>query len=367
MTAKLKVGTGLAKGKLASPALATEAVLQAMQKAGERQPSMVLLYLTSEFASNPQPAIMAAARAASTTQIIGCSASGIFTEDEWVLDGPAVVAMVFSDNVLSSQVQAIQTSQAVLTLAAPSALNSTWLISSQARFGGVSGDATGHVPFSVWQHGKGATTGYCEFGIQHGEIRLGVSHGLQALSSPRRVTASDGYTLQSIANLPALDCLLASCKNLRHDKDGLPYHTLMVAYARHALGFETNDYHLASLVMADDQTHTVTLSRPIAKGDWVRWMQRDADTAATEMALMAKSLNQTATPPVFGLLFSCLGRGPYFYRGDDADLTAIKAEFPQVPLIGFYGNGEIAPMAGNNTLLPYSAVLGLYYSNLTGP
>jgi small ligand-binding sensory domain FIST len=365
MIQTLKVGTGLAKGKQATPELATQAVVKAMEKAGLSHPCSVLLYLTTEFATNPHAAIMAAARAASTTQVMGCSASGILTEDEWVLDGAAAAAMVFSHDVLSSQANDIEASEHLLTLAAPSALNSTWLLDPKARFGGVSGDATGHGPFSVWHHGKGASAGYCEFGIKHGTLRLGISHGLKALSSSRRVTASEGYTLHRIASMPALDSLSASCKRWVTGEDGLPYHMLMVAYARHAQGFETGDYQLASLVMADEHAHTVTLSRPIAKGDWIRWMLRDADSAATEIAEVASQLNQAFTPPAFGLLFSCLGRGPYFYQGDDLDLTAIRAEFPQLPLIGFYGNGEIAPILGDNTLLPYSAVFGLYHPNPT--
>jgi small ligand-binding sensory domain FIST len=64
--------------------------------------------------------------------------------------------------------------------------------------------------------------------------------------------------------------------------------------------------------------------------------------------------------PEFALLFSCLGRGPYFYNGFDQDLALIKTLFPNLPIIGFYGNGEIAPINGINELLQYSAVLGLF-------
>lgn len=361
MTSCLKVGTGIAKGQQASPALATQAVMIAMQKAGLTNPASVLLYITTEYGANPQAAIMAAARAASTTLVMGCSASGIFTEDEWVLDGAAVAAMVFSQNVLSSQPHDIHNSRHLLTLAAPSALNSIWLNSSQTRFGGVSGDATGRGPFSVWHHGKGNTTGYCEFGLKHGEVVLGLCHGLKALSSPRRITASNDYAVHSVANMPALVSLNAACKCLALPEEELPYHLVMVAFASHARAFETGDYQLASLVMTDEQSNHVTLSRPIAKGDWLCWMLRDANSASNEVAQMARQLTQGATSPAFGLLFSCLARGPYFYHGDDADLAAIKAEFPALPIIGFYGNGEIAPMLGRNALLPYSAVLGLFY------
>jgi small ligand-binding sensory domain FIST len=72
---------------------------------------------------------------------------------------------------------------------------------------------------------------------------------------------------------------------------------------------------------------------------------------------------QLPTEPVFALMFSCLGRGPYFYDGNDQDLALLKALFPKLPIIGFYGNGEIAPMQGLNELLQYSAVLGLFSHN----
>ena len=60
------------------------------------------------------------------------------------------------------------------------------------------------------------------------------------------------------------------------------------------------------------------------------------------------------------LLFSCISRGTYFYGGMGRDLELLRKQFPQMPLIGFYGNGEIAPMNGVNELLQYSAVLGLF-------
>ena len=60
------------------------------------------------------------------------------------------------------------------------------------------------------------------------------------------------------------------------------------------------------------------------------------------------------------MLFSCLGRGPSFYDGSDQDLELLKTLHPQLPIIGFYGNGEIAPISGKNEMLQYSAVLALF-------
>jgi small ligand-binding sensory domain FIST len=65
--------------------------------------------------------------------------------------------------------------------------------------------------------------------------------------------------------------------------------------------------------------------------------------------------------PDFGLLFPCMGRGPYFYGGVDRDLDLIKLRYPGMPFIGFYGNGEIAPLNGENDIFQYSAVIGLFH------
>ncbi|MDX1914832.1 MAG: FIST C-terminal domain-containing protein [Methylophilus sp.] len=357
----LKVATGIKTGADANPALVSTAIQSALEKAGVQTAGSVLLFLTSEFATTPQLAIKAAAIAASTTQVIGCSATGIFTEDEWVLDGAAAAAMIFSEDIFSSLSEAVQPSEYLLTLAAPSALNANWLNSKQKRFGGISGDATGRGPFSVWHNGKGTTQGYCEFGIHHCQVAVAASHGLKLISSPRKVTSSQHLDLIHVAHIPALTSIQSACQRQNVAIDDLPYHLLMIAYAKTAHALEQGEYALASIVMTDDEANTITLSHPIAQGSWICWALRDTTTAKAEMLNTAQQLQQQLHQnPAFALMFSCIGRGPYFYNGNDQDLAAVKTIFPKLPIIGFYGNGEIAPILGTNTLLQYSAVLGLF-------
>ena len=58
-------------------------------------------------------------------------------------------------------------------------------------------------------------------------------------------------------------------------------------------------------------------------------------------------------------MFPCMGHGPLFYGGQDRDIHALARRFPKMPLLGFYGNGEMAHRDGANRLLQYSVVLGL--------
>lgn len=356
----MKVATGLAIGKTAQAELAAKAVESAMLKANIHAPSSVLLFLTSEFAADPQSAIKAAAKAASCTQIIGCSATGIFTEEDWVIDSPAAAAMVFSDLNFS---HANVNNDILLTLTAPNAINTTWLNTAGLRFGGVSGDAIGQGLFSVWQNGKGNTQGYCDGVLAHTHAAVAASHGLQLISSPRRITKSNSNDLFSLASLPALNTLLSACKkqDIAIANDDIPYHQLMAVYANKASQLERGDYNLASLIIANQDNASVTLTKPLKEGDWLCWAVRDVDAAQIDIVKTASLLRrQLDTEPDFGLLFSCLSRGPYFYNGTDQDLALIKTLFPNLPLIGFYGNGVIAPIGSDNELLQYSAVLGLF-------
>lgn len=357
----MKVATGLAIGASASAELAAKAVESAMLKANIHAPSSVLLFLTSEFAADPQSAIKSAAKAASCTQIIGCSATGIFTEEDWVIDSPAAAAMVFSN--LNFGHANDNMNDLLLTLTAPNAINTTWLNQLGARFGGVSGDALGQGQFSVWQNGKGNTQGYCEVTLANTHAAVAASHGLQLISSPRRITKMNGNDLLSLANLPALNTLFSACKkqDIAIKDDDIPYHQLIAVYANKASALERGEYNLASLIIANHDKDSITLTKPLKEGDWLSWAIRDVDAAQIDIVKTASILKrQLDVEPEFALLFSCLGRGPFFYNGSDQDLALIKTLFPDLPIIGFYGNGEIAPIAGENELLQYSAVLGLF-------
>lgn len=359
----MKVATGLAVGKEAHPSLAREAVAQAMRSAGLEIANSVLLFLTSEFARNPAPALRAAAAAASCIEVMGCSAPGIFTEQNWVVDGPAAAAMVFGGEMRLLPAPKPPAGQSLLALAAPNGINITWLAKPGVRFGGVSGDATGQGPFSVWQRGKGAPGGHCEAVLAGVQGAIGVSHGVRVLSEPRPVTAAHGYDLVFLDGKPALESMQRAYDARRGAfGDVLPMHRLMLGIADSPESAMHGDYRLAALVCANETERSVTLTTRLEPGQLVFWLLREPDAAQRDLEDTVSRLQEKLSAhPDFGLLFSCLGRGPYFYNGVDRDLELMQQMLPDMPLIGFYGNGEIAPVNGVNELLQYSAVLGLFH------
>ena len=355
--------------------LVTQAVTIAMQKADISVASSVLLFLTSEFANDPQSAIKAAAKTANCTQIIGCSATGIFTEEDWIIDSPAAAAMVFSGDISLNNVRNPLQDQLLLTLTAPNAINTTWLNHNGVRFGGISGDAIGHGPFSVWENGKGTVQGRCEVKLHNTQGAVAASHGLRFLNAPELVTSSIEHDILGLNQTSALHSLQNAWQ--KHDANAslpilptLPMHQLIAVYADTLTLIENGQYNVASLITCDEIAKTVTLAKVLNEQQWICWAIRDELAAADDFKATANRLGSTLnnmlnTPEQadFGLLFSCLGRGPYLYGGQDKDLLILRELYPNMPFIGFYGNGEIAPINGKNELLQYSAVLGLFKEN----
>ncbi len=346
--------------------LVTQAVTTAMQKANISTASSVLLFLTSEFANDPQSAIKAAAKTARCTQIIGCSATGIFTDEDWVLDCPAAAAMVFAGDVSLENVHEPSDNQLLLTLTAPNAINTTWLNNKGIRFGGVSGDAIGHGPFSVWENGKGNVQGLSEITLKHTRGVVAATHGLRFLSTPQRITHCNKYDIHTVDNESALASLqrayIQNHRQIDNNYEAIPYHQLIAVYSDDIDLIHHGNYNQATIIGCDETDNSITLAKCLNENQWLCWAIRDVDAAETDFKKTALDLGKSLakTAPDFGLLFSCLGRGPYLYGSLDKDLLQLRGMYPSMPFIGFYGNGEIAPINGKNELLQYSAVLGLF-------
>jgi small ligand-binding sensory domain FIST len=59
-------------------------------------------------------------------------------------------------------------------------------------------------------------------------------------------------------------------------------------------------------------------------------------------------------------MFSCVGRGRWFYGRPDHDATLVQQHLGPVALGGFFASGEIGPVHGRTHLHGYTSVLGLF-------
>lgn len=359
------VATGLSHGGRAHPEHAARAVRMALERAGIDRANAVLLFLTSEYASDPEPALRAAARAAGTLQVLGGTGAGILTDDEWVLDSPGAAAMVFGDPIhLALADTRPRFDEAVrLSFCTPSGLTAEWLDATAPRIGAVSGDVFGHGPFRVWGGSRISEGGCVEAVLTGVRGAIAASQGVRALTAPIEIAEAQGYELKRLGGYPAFSVLMQALPAAVREMEQIPLHMLMgaVTFGDPDTAIRDGRYRLNHIVAANPRDQTLTLSQQLNRGGRLFWAMRDALAAERDMrACLERSRTELAHEPDFALLFPCMGRGPHFFGNRDRDLDLVKAGFPRLPVIGFYGNGEIGPLDGVNHLYQYSAVLGLF-------
>ena len=357
--------SGLSHGHRALPEHAEKAVKQALAKAGLERANAILLFLTPEYAANPEPALRAAARAGGCMQVVGCTGAGILTEDEWVLDSPGAAAMVLGGNVhLSIAPQGkLSDEDTVLSLCTPAGLTAGWIDVAARRFGAVSGDLFGHGPFKVWSGARVAESEQVDAILSGVDSVIGASQGVRALTSPIEVAEVQGYDIMRLGNYPALSVLVQSLPPNVREMERVPLHLIMggVAIGDPETAIREGRYRLNHIVAANLRDQSITLSERPARGERLFWAMRDALTAERDMrACVARSVQALPGAPDFALLFPCIGRGPNFFGNRDRDLDVLRSQLPGLPIIGMYGNGEIGPLDGINHLYQYSAVFGLF-------
>jgi hypothetical protein len=366
------IATALVSANEAHPQLAEEAVHQALAKAGLTQANSVLLFLTPEFSRQAQAAVTAAARAAQCTQVAGGIASGLLTEAGWVLDRPAAAVMVMGGELSlgfpSSDPSAEFLSEFLsvdgpLLSYASGTFPAEWT-DAKSRFGSTfcgsfSGTSADAQP-AVWQQSR-----LCEaqrFSVRFNAARLaiGVSAGMRRLGPPQRIENCHAYDLQTVGGLRAADSLRAALPAEFDPPQGLPLHLFSARLmdqpnsvdapsdcaASDACGDSSDSSdsgYRSTSIIAVNADHSLTLTERPRPGQFLVWYMRQAETAAQEMGQCLERLATRIAQPAAALMFSCIGRGPYFYGGEDRDLQCLCERFPGLPILGTYGTGQIAP------------------------
>lgn len=354
----MTVATALVSGNDPLPQLAEQAVNEALEKAGLTHANGVLLFMTPDFARQAQQTITAVARAAQCTQVAGGIAAGVFTEAGWVLDRPAAAVMVFGRGLSLGHPVAPNPSGEPLLSYSGGAFPADWSAAG-ARFGGSFTGTVGYADPVAWQQSRIAEQQRCCVQLLDTHASIGVSSGLRLLGEPQRVDASSGYDLELIGGQSALQCLSRVLPPAYREQSPLPLHHLT------AVLIDVENYHSAEdaqaaladgryrpiAIIAANNDNSLTLAERTIPGQMLAWAIRQPLSAEADMRQTLTRLSTDTPDPIAALMFSCIGRGPYFYGGEDRDLDVMRECFPGLPLLGIYGTGQIAPtVAGNQRI-----------------
>ena len=205
-----------------------------------------------------------------------------------------------------------------------------------------------------------------------------ITQGCSPLGKEHTVSAAQGNYLKSLDESPALDVMLKDLgvdEAKRQSRDGREILRLIgesplqkglligVAPKGSDLGGKPmgfGDYVVRHIVGIDPINRIVAVGDHIQPDDRAVFCTRDAQAARRDLIRICAELRDEAEESNLtiqgALYFSCVARGPNTFGDTGAELAIIKHNLGDVPLVGFYANGEIA----RNKLYGYTGVLTLF-------
>ncbi len=192
-------------------------------------------------------------------------------------------------------------------------------------------------------------------------IRSVVSQGCRPIGQHFVVTRANRNMLVELGGRPALEQL-----NTLY-RDSSPADQLLIqrgvhvglAMSEYKDRFERGDFLIANVIGADRESGALALGNLIRTGQTMQFHVRDASTADEDLrSLLSRSLE--AGPAAGGLLFSCNGRGTKMFTAPHHDAHAIQDVAGSIPLAGFFAQGELGPVAGQNYIHGFTASVALF-------
>jgi small ligand-binding sensory domain FIST len=189
-----------------------------------------------------------------------------------------------------------------------------------------------------------------------------VTQGCQPVGPARTITGAERNVVLMLDGEPALDCLLRDLDiDERAPREALPRLRQTLAGLSDAgddtpahagqFGPDTRVRHLIGL---DPARRGVAVAETVETGTRLAFCHRHAEAARRDLVRICSEIREelepetpppaTATAPtVAGAVYvSCAGRGGPHFGAPSAELAIVRHALGDVPLVGFFANGEIA-------------------------
>ena len=186
-------------------------------------------------------------------------------------------------------------------------------------------------------------------------VAVGLTQGCTPIGPAHHVTKGEGQVLALLDGQRAYDVL---CEDIGIAEEADPRPWLANIHAAIPVaGSDEADYLVRNLVGIDPGRGLVAIAEVLGRGERVMFVRRDAASAEKDLERMLDKLDARVTgKPKAGLYFSCVARGPNLFQEASHEMKAIRAAFGDIPMAGFFGNGEIS----NDRVYAYTGVLALF-------
>lgn len=191
-----------------------------------------------------------------------------------------------------------------------------------------------------------------------------VSQGCRPIGRPFIVTKAQGNIILELAGTPATEALRQLFNELSPQDKALAQRALLLGVVMNEQkeAFKRGDFLIRNLVGMDPSSGAIAIGDRIQVGQTVQFQLRDAQASREDLTslLAERTEGLRAVPWAGALLFSCLGRGRDLYGEPHYDIRTILKTIGEVPIAGFFCNGEIGPIGKRNFIHGFTASLGLF-------
>lgn len=191
-----------------------------------------------------------------------------------------------------------------------------------------------------------------------------VAQGCRPIGRPMRVTRCEGNVLIELEGEPPLKTIREIVISLPDEDRRIASHALFLGVVTNELLPEPGpgDFLIRNLVGLDPEHGAIAIGDHLRNGQIVQFHLRDPRAAAVDLgSVLDRFAGGSPAPEARGaLLFSCLGRGVHLFGRPDHDTDIFRSRVGDIPLGGFFCNGEIGPVGGTTYLHGYTSAFGIF-------
>jgi small ligand-binding sensory domain FIST len=186
-------------------------------------------------------------------------------------------------------------------------------------------------------------------------VATALTQGCIPIGPVRRIDEARDNVVMMIDGRPALAVFLDDIgPDLARDARGLGG---VIFAGLPVQGSDTGDYLVRNLMAIDPRQGWIVLGAEVAPGDQILFCRRDPESARADLDRMLKQLaGRLPGPPKAGIYVSCIARGAALFGEPGIETGLIREKFGDIPLIGFFANGEIS----RDRLYGHTGVLTLF-------
>lgn len=384
----IAAGSGLSVERSLEDA-ALEATLQALSRSGHDHADLALVFLSGDAYPSASRILHVIRRVTGARAVVGCSGVGILT-DECEVEGESSVAVLairgerlavtpflledqervgdeagaeLADRVAGT----VAEGGCLLILPDVMGLNPPALLSGlhdTLGFVPVMGAVAAGMPLFELFNTDCVRGGLAGVALSGADPVVGVAQGCMPIGEPYVITRAEANVILEIGSRPAVEILREAIRSLENAEERIRHAGIFAGLAMYLAKspLERGDFLVRNLAGVDQSSGAIAVAEPVKVGQTIQFQIRDAESSREDLRSTLQGLAKRlqGRRPVFGCYFNCAGRGRGLFGLPDHDVTLIREQLGKFPLVGFFGNGEFAPIGRRNFFHTYTGALVVF-------